>query len=98
MTKYQDINATLAYLFTKSMFNHPDQLETMPDDAKVVMQIEGYEAFNRWSRELAASEPAGEGRPVVYAVFRFTPKFTPRQATSRRLVTSKVADLQLQPA
>jgi len=98
VNKYEDINATLAYLFTKSMADHPAQLEAMPDDAQVVMQIEGYDAFNRWSRELAASQPAREGQPVVYAVFRFKPEFTPRQASSKRLVTSEIEDLQLQPA
>lgn len=98
VNKYQDINATLAYLFTKSMFNHPDQLEALPDNAQVVMQIEGYGAFNRWSRQLAASQPASEDQPVVYAVFRFKPEFTPRQASSRRLVTSEIENLQLQPA
>jgi len=99
MSKYQDMNATLAYLFTKTMFEHPEQLEAMPeDDALVIMQIKGYEAFNRWSKELALSAPDDEDRPIVYAVFKFNPAFTPRQASSKRLVTSEVEDLQLQPA
>jgi len=89
MSKYQDLNATLAHLFTKTMFEHPEQLEAMPEDD---------EAFNRWSKALALSAPDDEDRPVVYAVFRFNPSFTPRQASSKRLVTSEVEDLQLQPA
>lgn len=98
MAKYQDLNATLAYLFTKHMAEHVNHLESMPENSLVIMQIEGYDAFNRWAKKMSLSAPDDEERAVVYAVFRFKPEFTPRQASSRRLVTSEIEDLQLQPA
>lgn len=96
--KYEDINATLAYLFNRAMAERPELVDGVPDDAVVVMQLEGYEAFNRWARETSLQRERDEGQDVVYAVFKIKPELAPRQITSRRIASSEVENLELQAA
>ncbi len=98
MKKYEELNATLAYSFNKSMIDDPSTAEALPDDAVVIMQIEGYEAFNRWAKKISLAHPLGNDQKVVYAVFRFDPELSPRQTTPKRLVQAHVEDLELLPA
>ncbi len=96
--KYEEINATLAHLFHKATIEDPELLEKLPENAVVVMQIEGYEAFNRWARRVSLKHPREEGQRVVYAVFKLRPKLPPRQMTPRKVAASRVEELELQPA
>jgi len=96
--KYEDINATLAYLFNKAMIENPSDMGTMPDNAVAIMQISGYDAFNRWAKRVSLHHPLEKGQQVVYVVFTFDPQLAPRETTSKRIVQAQVEDLQLQPA
>lgn len=96
--KYEEINATLAYLFHKATIEDPELLEKLPENSVVVMQIEGYETFNKWARRISLKQPREKGQQVVYAVFKLSPQLPPRQMTSRRIAASKVEELELQPA
>ena len=96
--KYEEINATLAYLFNKAMSENPELMEALPDDAVVIMQLKGYESFNDWAKEISLKRPMEKGQKVVYALFRLKPRLAPKQITPRRIVSSKVEDLELQPA
>ncbi len=96
--KYEEINATLAYLFNKAMSENPELMETLPDDAVVIMQLEGYESFNDWAKGISLKRPVETGQQVVYAVFRLKPRLAPRQITPRRIASSRVEDLELQLA
>jgi len=96
--KYEEINATLAHLFHKATIEDPELLDKLPENAVVVMQIEGYEAFNRWARRISLKHPREEGQRVVYAVFKLRPKLPPRQMTPRKVALSQVKELKLQPA
>lgn len=53
----------------------PERLDLIPDDAHLIVQIEGEEAFNGWAKQ-GMHEPARPGRPVVYAMIRLKPSFT----------------------
>jgi len=98
MRKYEDINVTLAYLFNKAMIENPSEMGNMPDNAVAVMQISGYDAFNKWAKSISLHHPLEEGQQVVYVVFTLDPQLAPRETTSRRIVQARVEDLQLQPA
>lgn len=63
--KFIEKNTLLVREFDKYIIEHPEFAEKLPDNALVVMQIEGDEEFNRWARETARSA-AEKDRPVVY--------------------------------
>ena len=98
MKKYEEINATLAYLFHKATIENPGLLESLPENSVVVMQIDGYEAFNRWARRISLKDPREEGQRVVYAVFKLSPPLPPRQMTPRKVAASEVKEVKLQNA
>lgn len=58
-------NTELIKEFNAYIREHPEFVEHIPHNAVVVMQLEGDEAFNKWSVELAESHKE-EGHPVVY--------------------------------
>jgi len=98
MRKYENINATLAYLFNKAMIENPSKMENMPDNAVAVMQISGYDAFNKWAKDVSLHHPLEDGQQVVYVVFTLDPQLAPKETTSKRIVQARVEDLRLQPA
>ena len=46
-------NTELIKEFNRYVREHPQFSENIPDNALVVMQLEGDEEFNEWSREMA---------------------------------------------
>ena len=58
-------NTELVKEFNTYVREHPEFAEQIPDKAVVIMQLEGDEEFNQWSKKLAASHQEEE-RPVVY--------------------------------
>ena len=55
-------NTDLIKEFNRYVREHPDFAEAIPQNAFVIMQLEGDEEFNNWSRQLAK----GCTEPVVY--------------------------------
>jgi len=51
--------------FDKYILEHPEFAERIPDNALVVMQMEGDEDFNQWARE-AAQNIADKQTPPIY--------------------------------
>ena len=98
MKRYEEINSTLLYLFDKWMIEDPRRMEHMPANAVVILQVEGYKSFNEWAKKISLAHPLEKGQKVVYAIFTFKPKMTPRQVTSQKLVRAHVEELELQPA
>jgi len=66
-TKFIEKNTLLVREFDKYILEHPEFAEKIPDNALVVMQIEGDDEFNRWARETAHSAVEKE-TPVVYVI------------------------------
>ena len=58
-------NGVLVREFDKYVLEHPEFANQIPDNALVVMQIDGDEEFNIWARE-TAQKVAEKNTPVVY--------------------------------
>lgn len=65
MNPFERKNTELIKEFNRYIREHPELADSIPDDAVVVMQLEGDEEFNRWSLRLAESR-AQEGQSIVY--------------------------------
>ena len=51
--RFVEKNSMLVKEFDKYILEHPEFANQLPDNALVVMQIDGDEAFNQWARETA---------------------------------------------
>jgi hypothetical protein len=58
-------NSTLVREFDRYILEHPDFADQLPDNALVVMQLEGDDEFNRWAKQ-AAMEAVEKDTPVAY--------------------------------
>ena len=58
-------NSSLVREFDRYILEHPDFADQLPDNALVVMQLEGDDEFNRWAKQ-AAMEAAEKDTPVAY--------------------------------
>ncbi len=62
---FAEKNSLFVKEFDRYILEHPEFAEKIPNDALVVMQIDGDEEFNNWAREAALS--VGEkDKPIVY--------------------------------
>jgi len=64
MNEFERKNTELIKEFNRYVREHPEFADQIPDDAIVILQLEGEEEFNRWARGLAEAHKE-EGRPVV---------------------------------
>jgi len=58
-------NTDLVKEFNSYVREHPEFTDDIPNNAIVIMQLEGDEEFNRWSLKLAKNH-AENGSPVIY--------------------------------
>ena len=79
-------NSVMVREFDRYIIEHPEFAEKIPDNALVVMQIEGDEEFNGWARE-TASKAAEKGQPLVYVTI-----------TEFKPVRSRIEKLRLEMA
>jgi len=63
--RFAEKNSILVREFDRYILEHPEFAEEIPDNALVVMQIEGDEDYNNWARDIAQSV-AEKGTPIVY--------------------------------
>ncbi len=61
--KMVEKNLDLIFEFEKYVLEHPDFAEDIPQNAIVLVRLEGDERFNRWSRRLAEKH-LQKSRPV----------------------------------
>ncbi len=83
---YIERNLDLLFEFEKYVLEHPRFAARIPDNALIVMQVEGDEEFNQWSRKLAQAQ-ADKNQPVVYIIVK-----------QLAAVRSRIRKLQLQQA
>ncbi|PIQ94171.1 MAG: hypothetical protein COY75_03785 [Nitrospirae bacterium CG_4_10_14_0_8_um_filter_41_23] len=57
-------NTELIKEFNRYIREHPEFADSIPNNAVVVMQLEGDEEFNRWGYEIAKSH-AEKGQPLT---------------------------------
>lgn len=86
MNKHERINSILFGRFNTAITEDQELLELLPSKAHMVFQIEGYEAFNAWAREIPL-ERVEKDREVVYVVF----KFDALPATAAQISPQKIA-------
>ena len=58
-------NSMLGAEFDRYILDHPKFADDIPDNALVVMQMVGDEAFNKWAKE-TSEQVAEKDQPVVY--------------------------------
>jgi hypothetical protein len=63
--KFVEKNSILVREFDRYILEHPELADEIPDNALVVMQIDGDHDFNEWAR--ATGEAVAENdNPIVY--------------------------------
>ena len=67
--RFTEKNSMLVKEFDRYIIEHPDFADSIPDNALVVMQIEGDNEFNTWAREASLSA-ADKDTPVVYVTIK----------------------------
>ncbi len=84
--EFVEKNTMLVTEFDKYILEHPTFAEKIPNNALVIMQIEGDEAFNQWARDAAKgiSEPDS---PHVYVTI-----------TELKPVRSRIEKLKIESA
>ncbi|GFP33504.1 hypothetical protein HKBW3S42_01840 [Candidatus Hakubella thermalkaliphila] len=85
--RYVEKNSMLVKAFDRYILEHPEFADSLPDNALVVMQIEGDEEFNNWARETAQSV-AEKDNPVVYVTIT---ELKPVRSRIERLKLESVA-------
>ena len=63
--KFTDQNTILVREFDRYILEYPEFADKIPENALVVMQVEGDEEFNNWARETALNV-ADKDTPIVY--------------------------------
>ena len=84
--KFVEQNSILVKEFDRYILEHPEFANKIPDNALVVMHIEGDEEFNNWARETAQSV-ADKNNPIVYVTI-----------TELKPVRSRIEKLKLELA
>lgn len=64
-TIFLEKNSMIVREFDRYILEHPEFADNIPDNALVVMQIQGDEEFNRWARQ-TAQDTAEKDTPIVY--------------------------------
>jgi hypothetical protein len=63
--KFTDKNTILVKEFDRYILEYPEFADKIPENALVVMQIEGDDEFNNWAKETAL-RVADKDTPIVY--------------------------------
>jgi hypothetical protein len=84
--RFVEKNSILVKEFDRYILEHPEFADKIPDNALVVMHIEGDEEFNNWAKETAESV-ADKDNQIVYVTI-----------TELKPVRSRIEKLSLQLA
>ncbi|MCX5919574.1 MAG: hypothetical protein NTX30_23235 [Deltaproteobacteria bacterium] len=82
--RFLEKNSLLVKEFDKYILEHPEFADELPNNALVVMQIDGDDEFNIWARETAKSAHDKEN-PMVYVT-----------VTELKPIRSRIAKLKLE--
>ncbi|MGD9819075.1 MAG: DUF5647 family protein [Desulfomonilaceae bacterium] len=66
-------NLQLVKEFDRYVLEHPDFAEKIPDNALIVMNIEGDEEFNNWARKTAESVAEADNQIVYVNIIDLKP-------------------------
>ncbi len=65
MNIYEQRNSILGIEFDRYIREHPEFAEDIPDNAQVILLLEGDDDYNEWSAHIG-KEQAEKGQPIVY--------------------------------
>ena len=69
MNVFEKRNSLLGLEFDRYVKEHPEFREKIPDNAQVILLLEGDEEFNGWSTRVG-KEQADRGRPLLYVMIK----------------------------
>lgn len=65
--RFVEKNSILVKEFDRYILEHPEFADQIPDNALVVMHVEGDDEFNNWARD-TAQNVAEKDNPIVYVI------------------------------
>ena len=69
MTAFETRNSLLGMEFDRYVREHPEFGKKIPDNAQVILLLEGDEEFNNWSTRVGR-EQAEQGQPLLYVMIK----------------------------
>ena len=69
MNVFEKRNSLLGMEFDRYVKEHPDFAEKIPNNAQVILLLEGDEEFNNWSTRIG-KEQAEMGKPLLYVMIK----------------------------
>lgn len=87
MNTFEQKNTELIKEFNRYVREHPKFAEQIPNEAIVILQLEGDEEFNMWACQLAESRQS-EGRTVILVKIK---KLKPLRSRIEQLELEQVA-------
>jgi hypothetical protein len=69
MNVFEKRNSLLGMEFDRFMIEHPDYVDKIPDNAQIILLLEGDNEFNEWSAHVG-KEQAEHGQPLVYVTIK----------------------------
>jgi hypothetical protein len=72
-TDFTEKNTMLIKEFDKFILEHPEFAEKIPDNALVVMQMEGDEDFNEWAKRVAQKMADRQNPPIYVTITELKP-------------------------
>jgi hypothetical protein len=69
MNIHEKRNSLLGMEFDRYIREHPEFAEKIPDNAHVILLLEGDEGFNKWSAQIG-KEQAAQNQPLLYVTIK----------------------------
>ena len=69
MSVFEQRNSILGLEFDRYVREHPEFLKQIPQNAQVVLLLEGEEEFNQWSTRVGKAQ-AEPGQPIVHVTIK----------------------------
>ena len=69
MNIHEKRNSLLGMEFDRYLREHPELADKIPDNAQVILLLEGDEGFNKWSARIG-KEQATQDQPLLYVTIK----------------------------
>ena len=69
MNIHEKRNSLLGMEFDRYLREHPEFADKIPDNAQVILLLEGDEGFNQWSARIG-KEQAAHDQPLLYVTIK----------------------------
>ena len=69
MNTFEKRNSLLGMEFDRYLREHPEFTDKIPNNAQIILLLEGDEEFNRWSARIG-KEQAAQDQPLLYVTIK----------------------------